>query len=175
MMDGHGFHQGYFHSRVFIHQQKIPKLVSAYARRAFDQGLGRSLWFVCAADPRRIANVIETFSDDRLPDLWSGVGLACAYAGGIRRQKISELLTLGKKYSECLAQGAIFAAEARNRAGNLVEHTEDACEILCNMSVGEASSFAKSTQVTARTYVGDDDLPTYEKWRTAIQERFKTR
>ena len=42
-LDGYGFHQGYFKFRKYVDGlYEIPQL-SGYARRAFDQGLGRSL------------------------------------------------------------------------------------------------------------------------------------
>src|SRR5262245_44688649 len=54
-LDGYGFHEGFFHARTAIARQRVPRKVSGYARRGFDQGLGRSLWFVEGANVERIA------------------------------------------------------------------------------------------------------------------------
>ena len=62
----------------------MPDHIDGYMKRAFDQGLARSLWFVKKADVRVIKETISTFSADRHADLWSGVGSACAYTGGIK-------------------------------------------------------------------------------------------
>jgi hypothetical protein len=80
--DGYGFHEGYFHPRRTVEEGAVPRRVTGYARRAFDQGLGRSLWFVQGACAARIAAAVARFGPARRADLWSGVGLACAYAGG---------------------------------------------------------------------------------------------
>src|SRR5262249_379826 len=42
-VDGFGFHHGYFAPRRHLEEQKVPVRLRGYARRAFDQGLGRAL------------------------------------------------------------------------------------------------------------------------------------
>ena len=42
----------------------------------FDQGLGRSFWFVNGGNPELIAQTIHSFPDSRQADFWSGIGLA---------------------------------------------------------------------------------------------------
>ncbi|HEV2148611.1 MAG TPA: DUF1702 family protein, partial [Longimicrobiaceae bacterium] len=84
-LDGYGFHEGYFRPGPTVDGREVPRRLSGYARRAFDQGVGRSLWFSRGADPGRIAGAVARFSPERWADLWSGVGLACAYAGDGRR------------------------------------------------------------------------------------------
>jgi enediyne biosynthesis protein E3 len=76
ILDGYGFHEGYFHWRSTIEQMLVPRGLSGYAARAFDQGLGRALWFFNGAYVDRAAACINRFAPDRRPDLWSGLGLA---------------------------------------------------------------------------------------------------
>ena len=85
VVDGYGFHEGYFSWPRYIEGRAIPVRLDGYERRVFDQGLGRSLWFVKGADVAAVANAINAFPSSRHNDLWSGVGLACAYAGGCGR------------------------------------------------------------------------------------------
>src|ERR1039457_1019400 len=85
--------------------------VAGSPRRAFDQGLGRSLWFVEGADASRIAAAISSFPKARQPDLWSGVGLACAYAGGRDQAHLELLRETAGPYVAQVAQGAAFAAK----------------------------------------------------------------
>src|SRR5262249_1827635 len=54
-VDGYGFHDGYFYWPRYVTNQEVPRHLLGYARQAFDQGLGRSLWFVEGADVIRIA------------------------------------------------------------------------------------------------------------------------
>jgi hypothetical protein len=69
VLDGYGFHQGYFHWRRFVARQERPKRLSPYALRAFGQGLGRSLWFVNGAEAGRVARCIAGVTPERRSDL----------------------------------------------------------------------------------------------------------
>jgi enediyne biosynthesis protein E3 len=111
-IDGYGFHEGYFHWPRYVQDQAIPNRLTRYACRVFDQGLGRSLWFVDGADVGRIPKTIGRFNPGRHADLWSGVGLACAYAGGVDRAAVEVLRSSAGPYLPQLAQGAAFAAKA---------------------------------------------------------------
>ncbi len=164
--DGLGFHEGYFHWPKSIDQQKMPRSVRGYECRCFDQGLGRSLWFVHGADVERVIETIGRFSVSRQSDLWAGVGLASTYAGGVPRESLLRLVEASGAHRLCLAQGSAFAAEARRRAGNLQPHTELATRVLCGSSAEEA---AEVTSVTRRGLPADTDTPAFEIWRRRIQ------
>ena len=84
-LDGYGFHEGYFRPDRSIARQLRPGQIRGDAAKVFDAGLGRSLWFVCGADPERLAAEICRFAPERQADLWAGVGLACCYACSRRR------------------------------------------------------------------------------------------
>jgi hypothetical protein len=69
--DGYGFHQAYFHTERYVHQQVSetgfgwPAGQDAYAQRAIDQGIGRALWFVGGTDVERVVALIESFRASR--------------------------------------------------------------------------------------------------------------
>jgi hypothetical protein len=168
-IDGYGFHQGYFHWPHYVGRQTIPGHLSGYARQVFDQGLGRCLWFIKGADVGLIAATITTFAPERRPDLWSGIGLACSYAGGVDRGDITELRRLSGPRWTHLAQGAAFAAKARQRAGNPARHTDIACEVLCDMP---ASAAAAVTDRVLEQLPPAGALPMYERWRQGIRAMF---
>lgn len=169
-MDGLGFHQGYFHWREYVEAAKPPAKLQGYAARAFDQGLGRSLWFVCGADPARIAAAIGRLGERRAPDLWAGAGLAATYAGGASRSELEELRTLAGQLLPHAAQGAAFAAEARRRAGNPTEETELACRILCGTPLEDAARVARETLPRPGSAPAGEEA--YEIWRTRIRDHF---
>lgn len=168
-LDGYGFHEGFFHARTAIARQQVPRKVSGYARRGFDQGLGRSLWFVEGAGVERIAATIAAFPPERRRDLWSGVGLACCYAGGVPRVRVEELRRAAGSCLPDLAQGAAFAAEARERAGHTPDSTELACEVLCGASAAAVAAVARET---ARDLPPDGEVPAFEAWRRRLQSHF---
>ncbi|MFZ0771781.1 MAG: DUF1702 family protein [Candidatus Sulfotelmatobacter sp.] len=167
-LDGFGFHEGYFHWARYSGGGAPPKRLAGYALRAFDQGLGRSLWFVAGADPEWIARAIMAFPESRHGDLWSGVGLACAYAGGADGPQISRLRDAAGTYVRNLAQGAVFAAKTRERAHNPAPHTELACPLLCDLPAAQAAAIADDALLRAR----EGREPAYESWRCLIQARF---
>jgi enediyne biosynthesis protein E3 len=168
-IDGYGFHEGYFHWRHYVEDLARPKRLSGYAARVFDQGLGRSLWFIDGADADRIPSTIAAFPESRQADLWSGIGLASAYAGGAHRQALINLQIAAGPFRPHLAQGAAFAAKARQRAGNPACHTEMACELLCGL---DADSAAEITDIALQALSSLGSEPEYELWRSRIRAHF---
>jgi len=168
-MDGYGFHEGYFYWSRYANKQSRPKHLSGYANRAFDQGLGRSLWFVGGADVAWISDTIAAFPPARQADLWSGVGLACAYAGGVNDAQIRALRAAAGSFHPSLAQGVAFAAKARQRAGNPADHTALACEIVWGLSAAEAAQVTDEAleDLQDQEILGSE--PAYERWRQRIQ------
>jgi hypothetical protein len=172
-VDGYGFHEGYFNWPRYVREQAIAKHLSGYALRVFDQGLGRSLWFIEGADVTRLRETIATFPVPRQADLWGGVGLGCSYAAGVEPEVIRAVRTAGAAYLPQIAQGAAFAAKARARAGNPTAQTEMACEIFCGMSAEAAAAISDLTLKNLPTNEAQSaELPAYEVWRQRIQAQF---
>ena len=169
--DGWGFHEGFFHWKNHIEGQLAPKQLSGYERRVFDQGLGRSFWFVNGGNAGLIAETISSFAPERRSDLWSGIGLAATYAGIGTEESLTCLRSRCGPFLPSLAQGAAFAAKARDRAGNATDYTDFAARILCNTSVAEA---AQITDAAVENLAGTPDEPAYEIWRRRIQHRLVT-
>jgi hypothetical protein len=170
--DGYGFHEGYFHWRACFEQLAVPPRLSGYTARAFDQGLGRSLWFVGGANVASIAERIDHFPRQRQCDLYSGVGLACTYAGGASQQDIERLAVLCGEHRAAVAQGAAFAAKARLRAGHVPDHTETACEALAGISAAAAAAITDEALATVQPEKDENaEQPAYELWRQRIQSR----
>lgn len=173
--DGYGFHQGFFDWRRAIREHRVPRRLRGYARRVFDQGLGRSLWFVMGMSPERIAASIETFPAARRGDLWSGVGLASAFAGGLPPERVADLGRLAGRWAGDAAQGVAFAAKARVEAGEATPWLELACTTLCGAGADAVSSL--TDQVRQELTVDDGSLaaaePAYEVWRRRTRERLE--
>lgn len=166
ILDGLGFHQGYFHPNQFFIQCSSPDWLSLDQLRAFDQGLGRSLWFYAGGRPGNIATYMRGFPERRWPDLWSGVGLAATYAGPATAAELQLLASHAGTYRDHLAQGAAFAAEARCRAGIENSHTELAAGVLCGMDATQAAALTT-------THFRQSDgcsFQAYERWRKRIRE-----
>lgn len=163
VIDGFGFHQGYFH---WPRAAEAPAHLSEHAKHVYYQGLGRSLWFVRGADPLNISHTIATFDLRYQADAWSGVGLACAYAGGLSVSRIEELRSFAANFQAALAQGAAFAAKTRLRAGNPAAHTEAACGVLCAVPAQQAAWLCDETLARVDLL---RPCP-YQHWRELLQE-----
>jgi hypothetical protein len=164
--DGWGFHQGYFAGAAGFHRQQAPRRLTGYARRGFDQGLGRALWFVAGADTAGIAARIAALAPARRADLWSGIGLAAAYAGGMEPAELRVLRLRAAGFEPHLAQGAAFAAKARQRAGNPARHTEAACRVLAGCSAAAAAAI---TDRALAALPDNENGRSYELWRERIR------
>src|SRR5580704_12240848 len=137
--DSWGFHDGFFHWRNYAGGKPPPAKLNGYETRAFNQGLGRAWWFVKGGNPEWIAEVIAPFPPLTQADMWSGVGLAATYAGMLDADGLMDLRSRAGSFAVPLAQGAAFAAKARERAGNLTEYTSLAVQSLCGISTVEAT------------------------------------
>jgi enediyne biosynthesis protein E3 len=168
-IDGYGFHEGYFGGPGYFAARGKPARLAGEAAQVFDQGLGRSLWFVEGADVQAIAATVAAFPESRQADLWSGIGLACAYAGGQDRANIEALRREAGRFQAGLAQGAAFAAKARQRAANLVPHTDLACQVICGVS---AAAAAEVTDITLQALEAERSGVDYAAWRRRIQASF---
>jgi hypothetical protein len=161
--DGYGFHDGMFRWRQ-CRSGRQPRRLKRYALRAFDQGLGRCLWFRSAADPDRVVAHLAEFSPARQGDLWSGVGLAAAYAGGAQDSDLDVLVLRSGPYRTQVALGAAFAVAARAAAGNAAAHTDRACEHLTGATPAEVVAIVDA----ARERAAEDD-GAYERWRRSVR------
>ncbi len=170
-LDGYGFHEGFFHWPRSVARQEVPRKLHGYARRGFDQGLGRSLWFVDGADVRLLPRTIGAFPASRQPDLWAGLGLAAGYAGGRGRADLEELRRAAGAYAPELAQGVAFAAKSRLRADNMTAHTRLAAEVICGLSADGAA--AVSDEALRDLPADRPGEPAFEVWRRRIQDHFR--
>jgi hypothetical protein len=168
VLDGYGFHQGYFHFNQPLNSA-VDRL-SADARHVFYQGFGRSLWFVHGCDFHQIAKTISGFPMVYQGDAWSGIGLACAYAGGAPTAEMENAISFAGCFTSALAQGAAFAAKARQLAGNQTPHTEQACAVLAGINAEPAALQCDRALVR----VNRDSSSPYQQWRELAQNYFST-
>jgi enediyne biosynthesis protein E3 len=167
--DGWGFHEGFFHWPKYVSGQPAPKKLLGYERRVFDQGLGRSFWFVNGGNVELIARTLSKFSASRQSDLWSGLGLGATYAGFVGEDSLQQLREISGPFQPQLAQGVAFAAKARQFAGNSTDYVNFAARVLSGATAEEA---ARVTDLALDGLAPGAGLPAYEIWRRRIQNHF---
>ncbi|WP_228786892.1 DUF1702 family protein [Nocardia terpenica] len=176
LLDGYGFHQAFFHTEKYVRQQfREPAFPwpapgrSAQADRVIDQGIGRAMWFVTGADPDLLAATIEKFPESRHSDLYAGAALAVTYAGGLNDTELQLFYKHAGPHRAVVAQGSAFAAEARLHAGLVTPHTELATQVLCDMTVEDASAVTYRARPNP---VVDGEVPAFQLWRERIAAEF---
>ncbi|MER8470451.1 DUF1702 family protein [Mesorhizobium sp. M1328] len=160
--DGMGFHDTYFKPRRVLSLWR--RVGSGYAARAYDQGVGRALWFTCGGSVEDAVRTIQRFPLTRQRDLWAGLGLAMAYAGCGGRSDFRIALAAAELNRCHFAQGIAFACEARARAGVPPPAANLAAMTVCEMSALELSERVRVSREDLSR--GDRDIPDYEVWRS---------
>ncbi|GHO48020.1 DUF1702 family protein [Ktedonospora formicarum] len=168
VVDGYGFYKGFFARQRYLEKQEIPSHLSPYARRVFDQGMGRSIWFATGESVEQVIDVIAAFPESRQADLWSGAAFACAYAGSpMEREALGRLLAAAGSYRPQLALAGALAAKRRYGFGHITPHTELACRVFCERS-GETVAHIANEAL--------ENLPSgdtaHEIWRERIEQHF---
>ncbi len=127
---------------------------------------GPGLWFVGGADADEVATLIDGFPR-RQADLYSGAGLAATAAEGRAGTSWPGSGSGLSGFQPHLAQGAAFAAEARQRACLETPHTRVATEVFCGLPPDAAADVCVRTRPTGPV---QGELPAYEVWRRRIAE-----
>jgi hypothetical protein len=172
-VDGYGFDRAYFDTRRWVDKQYVPAPYNwdgspDYFARAADQGIGRALWFICGAQTPLVTSAVNSFATHRRADLWSGVGLAAAFAGGSDPQALGALRRAAGEHAAELAVGTIFAVKARSYSGIVPAQTELAVAELARLPVPGAVALADDTAVA---HADDGPVPAYELWRQNIRAK----
>jgi hypothetical protein len=162
--DGLGFHDTFFHHRRILAGRR--RQAAAYAARAYDQGVGRALWFVAGGCVASATGLICNFPETRQGDLWSGLGLAIAYAGPTDEADLSLARRNSGGHRTHFGQGVAFACEARIRARHIPMHTDMAARVLTGIGAAELSALVRE----ARNSLPADaaNVPAYEIWRRRV-------
>jgi hypothetical protein len=168
VMDGYGFYEGFFNAGATIDRQVVSDRLHGYSRRAFDQGLGRCLWFTTGADFGRIIAAISAFPAARQADLWSGIGLACAYAAGVAdRDSVGALLEAAGRHRADMAVGTAMASVIRAETRHPAPHTELACDVVWGR---DSHAVAEIADLERHDLPVDGAVPSYEVWRRRIRD-----
>jgi hypothetical protein len=144
ILNGIGFYYAYFKTDKGVTKHFIRNDVKRdpFYLECYDNGVGRALWFCKNGDVKKIHDTINDFSESRKAAIWSGIGLAATYAGGVSENKIRELKDLSGVYSINLAEGSFLATHCRDLAGN--SHKTDITEqILIGKTSNECHIFGR--------------------------------
>jgi hypothetical protein len=130
ILDGYGYYYGLFRGRMVVRSQQIPELICAESLPFFDAGLGRALWYQSKGEYPRLTELLNLFPESRKPALWSGIGLASCFVGGLTKNEITELVSLSGTYNSNFKHGVRAAIESREKSGILTDSEKNFASIL---------------------------------------------
>jgi len=135
--DGIGYYNGLFRGRNTVKTQLIPGEITGKELHGFDQGLGRRLWYISKGEANVLVQLIQPFNLSRHADLWRGVGIACGYVGGFKREHLEQLMMFSNEFSNQLSTGIKLAAISRSASDSVSCDIELACNIICGKSLND--------------------------------------
>lgn len=167
VFDGLGFHDAFFATARIVGGWR--RVRRGYAANVYDQGVGRAIWFIAGGSVARAIDVVRRFHSTRHSDLWSGLGLALAYAGGADRVDLRLAVRVAGSAGPWLAQGAAFAAEARSRANHVPPDTHEAVKILSGLDTEDAVRLVRQVRASLPS-AENGETPRYELWRRGVRQ-----
>ena len=140
--DGCGYYDGSFKQRQTVMNMQQPVYLPEAAMPLYDQGVGRSLWYSCNTDINKVRSKVEHFPASRHGDLWRGVGIAVAYAGGCDEDTLKTLLEYAGKNRVQLACGSALAAKSRMEANSMTADTDRCSRLWFSLTASETNMFS---------------------------------
>jgi enediyne biosynthesis protein E3 len=171
-IDGFGCHAGYFRWPEVIGRQEIPAYLDEIGLRAFDQGVGRAIWLIGAADPKTIDSIISKFPKIRRADLWSGVGMMIGFWGADDSRDMRRFLIASGRWRPWLQLGVAFAAMGRLQANQVTDFTREACRMICESNDTEAIGIA--TKCLESLESPPDDSHKFNQWKNLIASEYSS-
>ena len=170
-LSGYGYFQGYFNWFPTLQNQAIPPGISGLALRAYDQGVGSSIWFVGASNPDLIAHFIREFPEHRQADLWNGVGIAIGVWGLDDTRDLKRILNKAKTFRHHLQSGVAFGVWARHDSKAIDDYTNGASSAICDATPAEIVEIVTGSLTTK------DQLPgnsiEFLKWKSDVMDSFR--
>jgi enediyne biosynthesis protein E3 len=166
--DGYGYYEGIFRKRKSVLSQQKPEWTDATASRAFDQGLGRSIWYLNQGQHETAIKMLESFPAERQADLFRGLGIAITYAGGCSEEKLLQISARAGLYKTQLATGAVMGLISRERAGYITEDAALACRVWCYKTVEELVSLYTPEVLSSES----TESNAYSNWIHSIEAAF---
>ena len=154
VLDGYGYCSALLKRRSTVRNQEIPRNITSQFLAGFDQGVGRSLWYITKGDVERLKRTLELFSQERHFDLWRGIGIAVTFVGGIGSAEMQQLeIAAGNSINE-FKLGVLMAQSSRKKA----ESTSETAQLIADFFIKNEEELLENLDETeANTFVNIND------------------
>lgn len=165
VVDGCGYYDGIFRQKRSVGSGESVTDYPVIFSKAYDQGIGRSIWYICKGESEKVSSLIQHFSEERQPGLWRGIGVAASCVGGFDESLMKALIFGSGNYASQLIMGAIITAHSRFKSGSLNDWTEAACHLWGGISATKAALIAGAAETT----VNRSEREAFEQWMSKIE------
>jgi hypothetical protein len=124
----------------------------------YDMGLGRAGWFRLGCALPQLFEWTDTFSKERQPDIWHGIGLAATFSGEVGEDELGHLkaAAVERGHQASLSSGSAAAAWARVPANLVTNYTKATCALLAGMSPEDCYEVYRTEESKLRDDAGID-------------------
>jgi enediyne biosynthesis protein E3 len=153
--DGCGYYDGTFRRRQVVDDLHLPAYIPANGLCMYHQGIGRSLWYSCGADEKKLAAKIKTFTLHMQPFLWRGASIAIAYIGGCYKDQLARIYREAQEFGKYIVEGSALAAASRIQADTMTADTDQCVRLwyemyndqLANITSGSLDTFSAAETI----------------------------
>jgi len=150
VLDGCGYYDGMMRQKQTIKNQVRHSYLDVENFSAYDQGIGRSIWYISKGDPLKVQQLIHSFSVERHADLWRGIGIACTFVGGYDSTVLKTLLSIAEHHSTQLGMGAAMVTKSRMMANFNTTEMELACTTWINLNANATRQLYIDCEICAK-------------------------
>lgn len=113
VLDGMGYYHALYRPRKTLLNQQYPEWLLSEDLKAFDQGIGRRIWYLYHDNQTKLIEILATFSEDRIPSLYTGLGIAFTYVSGFDEREVSSLKKMSGPNWKEIRKGSLIGSLSR--------------------------------------------------------------
>lgn len=155
---GWGYHDAIFKKALIFNKMERGIRVPAEYANAYDEGIGRLIWYESRSDLEKMMDLVSRFDKSRLPDIWRGIGIAVSFVGAYELNYFKDILNCAGEYQNNFLIGSALAAKALNSTRTISDEVEAAFKYMFNKSISEIAQMT----IKLENETTSDDY--YSKW-----------
>lgn len=113
VLDGMGYYYALYRPRRTLTKKIYPDWLMGDDLKAFDQGIGRRLWYLYHDNQTKLIEILSTFSEDRIPSLYTGIGIAFTYVSGFDEREVVSLKKMAGPNWKEMRKGFLIGSLSR--------------------------------------------------------------
>lgn len=169
VFDGIGYYFALYRGRRTIKNRSVPLGMHEMDQRAFDQGIGRRLWYHVKGNMKDLFNLIDTFDPMRRGNLWRGVGVACGYVGGSNKKRLDQIAVFSGDFLKQFASGISLAMMSRIGSNSVNDDLIQACLQICSQTKEDIVELKRSLNDEVKS----GELEFYDQWILALDHHME--